>query len=65
MGLGSIDGHPRVVAHMAVGPRGIVEERCLAAVGIAYECHVNCTALSLGDMLKVIVLVEWRIKSDE
>ena len=35
-----IYGNARVVSHPLVRPRGEVEERRLAAVGVAHECHV-------------------------
>ncbi len=38
-GLG-IDGDSAVVAHMFMCSGSYVEKRCLAAVGIAYECHI-------------------------
>ena len=31
-----------------MSPAGIVEERCLAAVGVAHECHVDFLVLALG-----------------
>ena len=43
-----IDRHARVVAHPLVCPGGEVEERCLAAVRVAHECHADGTALAVG-----------------
>ena len=45
----------RVVAHMPVGTAGEVEERRLAAVGVAYQCHVDGAALLQGCVLHVVV----------
>ena len=58
MSLGGVDGHTAVVAHMRVSSAGVVEQRGLATVGIAYQCHVDRTAFLLGNMLEVVVLVE-------
>ena len=57
MGLGGIDGHAAVVAHMAMGAGCEVEERGLAAVGIAHESHVDRAALLHGNVLDVVILV--------
>ena len=42
---------------MAVGARGVVEERGLAAVRITHQRHVDRAALLHGDMLQEIVLM--------
>ena len=48
MGLGGVDGDAAVVAHTSVGSAGKIEERRLTAVGIAYERHIDGTALAEG-----------------
>ena len=58
MGLGGIDGDTRVVAHMAMGSRGKVEERGLATVGITHQGHIDHTALLHGLVLDIVVLVD-------
>ena len=65
VGFGGIDGHTAVVAHMSVSATGVIKERGLATVGIAHECHIDGTALLLGDMLEVVVVMEWRVESGE
>ncbi len=47
---------------MAVGARGEVEERRLAAVRVAHEGHVDRAPLLHGDMLQVVVFVILRIE---
>ena len=56
-GFGGIDGHARIVAHAGMGTAGIVEERRLAAVGVAHQCHIDDTALAQGPVLQVVVLM--------
>ena len=43
-----VDRHSAVIAHMLVGARGDVEERGLAAVGVAHERHVDGASFFAG-----------------
>ena len=45
-GLTGIDGDARIVAHMGMRTRGIVEKRGLATVGVAHQGHMNGAALA-------------------
>ena len=58
VGLCGIYGHTAIVAHVAVRSTGKVEERGLAAVRIAHECHIDRTALFHCLMAYVIVLMD-------
>ena len=45
---------------MAVGSAGKVEQRCLAAVGVSHQCHVDASVLLQGQMLQIVVRVGFR-----
>ena len=57
MGFRGIDGNAAIVTYTAMCPAGIVEERCLSAVGISYKCHVDGTALAQGLVLHEVGFV--------
>ena len=50
-----IHGHARIVAYALVRTGGKVEERGLATVGVAHQCHVDDLALLLGSLLHLLV----------
>ena len=50
-----VDRHTAIVAHVLGGAAGEVEERRLAAVGVANESHVDGAALFGGQVLKACV----------
>ena len=42
-----VNGNAAVVANLLVAASGVVEQRCLAAVWVAYQRHVYCFACAL------------------
>ena len=47
--------HATVVAHMLMGTRDEIEERCLAAVGVSHERHIDVVALADGSVFQLLV----------
>ena len=56
LGLGGIYRHARIVAHMGMRSAGIVEERRLAAVGVAHQCHLDGAATPHGFVVQFLVV---------
>ena len=57
VGFTGVDGDTGVVAHMAMSARGIVEERCLAAIGVADEGDADGAVAAEGLVLQVVSLM--------
>ena len=58
--LGRVDGHAAVVAYMGMGAAGVVEQRCLATIGVAHQRHVDDAALAQCLVAQVVVFVLYR-----
>ena len=56
-----VDSHAGVIAHMFVAAGGDVEERCLAAVGIAYQRDTDMMAALLGQTLHELLQLLRRV----
>ena len=54
-GLGGVDGDTAVVAHAGMRSAGVVEERRLAAVGVAHQGHVNHVAALASGFHQAVV----------